>query len=371
MELFWILGILAVFVLCVVITGFLIPKILLISFRCKLFDVPDERKIHKGVVPRLGGIAFMPSIFLSLAFLYGINSLFHIKNLVPILIPDMLPVSFAICSTLILYLVGVADDLIGVRYRAKFTVQIFCALLLIAGGLWINNFHGFLGIELVPWWVGMPLTVLFVVFLVNAINLIDGIDGLASGLCSIAMAVYGCTLYVMGDYLFSALAFATLGVLVPFFYFNVFGDAEKFHKIFMGDTGTLTVGTIISILSLRLLNTPADDIVYRSFDANMLIVVASPLLIPCFDVVRVYIGRVRNGKNPFLPDKTHIHHKLLAAGMNQRAAMISIVSCSVLQSLLYIYLSAYINVTVLMVIGVALFIALNILISKKIKSRSK
>jgi UDP-N-acetylmuramyl pentapeptide phosphotransferase/UDP-N-acetylglucosamine-1-phosphate transferase len=185
------------------------------------------------------------------------------------------------------------------------------------------------------------------------------------------MAVYGCTLYVMGDYLFSALAFATLGVLVPFFYFNVFGDAEKFHKIFMGDTGTLTVGTIISILSLRLLNTPADDIVYRSFDANMLIVVASPLLIPCFDVVRVYIGRVRNGKNPFLPDKTHIHHKLLAAGMNQRAAMISIVSCSVLQSLLYIYLSAYINVTVLMVIGVALFIALNILISKKIKSRSK
>jgi UDP-N-acetylmuramyl pentapeptide phosphotransferase/UDP-N-acetylglucosamine-1-phosphate transferase len=104
--------------------------------------------------------------------------------------------------------------------------------------------------------------------------------------------------------------------------------------------------------------------------ANMLIVVASPLLIPCFDVVRVYIGRVRNGKNPFLPDKTHIHHKLLAMGLSQRTAMISIVSCSVLQSLLYIFLSAYIDVNILLVIGVALFILVNVWISKRIKGRS-
>jgi UDP-N-acetylmuramyl pentapeptide phosphotransferase/UDP-N-acetylglucosamine-1-phosphate transferase len=370
MELFWILGIAAVFVLCVVITGFLIPQILLISFRCRLFDTPDERKIHKGIVPRLGGIAFMPSIFLSLAFLYGINSLFQIQNLFPLLSPDMLPMAFGVCATLILYLVGVADDLIGVRYRAKFVVQIFCAMLLIAGGLWINDFHGVLGLQCVPWWVGMPLTVLFVVFLINAINLIDGIDGLASGLCSIAMAVYGVALFLMGDYLFSALAFATLGVLVPFFYFNVFGDADKFHKIFMGDTGTLTIGTIISILSLRLINAPCDDALMAPLGANMLIVVASPLLIPCFDVVRVYIGRVRNGKNPFLPDKTHIHHKLLAMGLSQRTAMISIVSCSVLQSLLYIFLSAYIDVNILLVIGVALFILVNVWISKRIKGRS-
>jgi UDP-N-acetylmuramyl pentapeptide phosphotransferase/UDP-N-acetylglucosamine-1-phosphate transferase len=369
MEQFWIIGIIAVFLLCVVITGFLIPKILLISFRCKLFDVPDERKIHKGVVPRLGGIAFMPSIFLSLAFLYGVNNLLGVENLLPVLTPNMLPMAFGICATLILYLVGVADDLIGVRYRAKFVVQIFCAALLIAGGLWINDFHGVFGLDIVPWWLGMPLTMLYVVFLINAINLIDGIDGLASGLCSIAMVVYGWTLFLIGDYLFSALAFATLGVLVPFFYFNVFGDAAKFHKIFMGDTGTLTIGTIISILSLRLVNTSCNELYTTSISANMLIVVASPLLIPCFDVVRVYMGRVRSGKNPFLPDKTHIHHKLLAAGMNQRAAMISIVSCSALQSLLYILLSAYINVNILLVIGVAIFVLVNIWLSKRIKSR--
>ncbi len=369
MEQFWLIGIMAAFVLCVVITGFLIPQILLISFRCKLFDVPDERKIHKGVVPRLGGIAFMPSIFLSLAFLYGINSLFGEENLLPMLSPNMLQMSFGICATLILYLVGVADDLVGVRYRAKFVVQIFCALLIISSGLWINDFHGALWLHCVPCWLGMPLTMLYIVFLINAINLIDGIDGLASGLCSIAMIVYGCTLFLVGDYLYSALAFATLGVLVPFYCFNVFGNAAKFHKIFMGDTGTLTIGTIISILSLRLLNTSCENIYTSTISANMLIVVASPLLIPCFDVVRVYLGRVRSGRNPFLPDKTHIHHKLLAAGMNQRAAMISIVSCSALQSLLYIVLSIYINVNILLVIGVAIFILANVWLSKRIKAR--
>jgi UDP-N-acetylmuramyl pentapeptide phosphotransferase/UDP-N-acetylglucosamine-1-phosphate transferase len=367
MDKFWVLGITAVFLLCVVITGFLIPKILLISYRCKLFDVPDERKIHKGIVPRLGGIAFVPSIFLSIAFLFGVNNLLGMRNLIPVLNEYILPMAFGVCAVLILYLVGIADDLIGVRYRAKFAVQMFCAAMLIAGGLWINNLHGVFGLECIPWWIGMPLTMLFVVFLINAINLIDGIDGLASGLCSIAMAVFGCTLFFVGDYMFATLAFATLGVLLPFFYFNVFGDAQKFHKIFMGDTGTLTVGTIISILATRLLNTPCDGYEVTPDGANMLIIVASPLLIPCFDVIRVYIGRVRSGKNPFLPDKTHIHHKLLAIGMTQRVAMISIVACSAFQSLLYIVLSIYINVNVLLLVGVAVFIAINVWISKQIK----
>lgn len=139
---------------------------------------------------------------------------------------DVRPLAFAFCSIMVLYLVGMADDLIGIRYRAKFVIQILCGMMLIAGGIYIDNLYGILGIHSVPLWLGYPLTILFVVFIINAINLIDGIDGLASGLCSIACLLYGLTFLMFHQYIYAMLAFATLGVLVPFFYYNVFGNAE-------------------------------------------------------------------------------------------------------------------------------------------------
>jgi UDP-N-acetylmuramyl pentapeptide phosphotransferase/UDP-N-acetylglucosamine-1-phosphate transferase len=371
MEKVWLVNIIATFLLCVLITGLLIPQILLISFRCNLFDTPDERKIHKGVVPRLGGLAFMPAIVLSIAFLCGINGLFGYKAMFVGLRANNMSVIFSLCGILVLYLVGLADDLIGVRYRAKFIVQIGCALMLIAGGLWINNFHGLLGIYAVPWWVGMPLTVLVVVFVTNAINLIDGIDGLASGLCSITMIMYGIAFIVIGNYFYAVISFATLGVLMPFYYYNVFGNAEKHKKIFMGDTGTLSIGFIISMLGLRLLCVDADTSCLQVWHTNRLIIVLAPMLIPCYDVVRVYFGRVRAKKNPFLPDRTHIHHKLLAAGMTPSVAMASIVSCSLVLSVSLILLSAVVNVNTLAVLSIIIFYIGNIWLSRVIAKRKQ
>jgi UDP-N-acetylmuramyl pentapeptide phosphotransferase/UDP-N-acetylglucosamine-1-phosphate transferase len=353
MDKIWTVNIIAIFLLCILVTGFLIPKILLISFRCKLFDSNDERKIHKGIVPRLGGIAFMPAIVLSIAFMCGINCLFGYDAIITGMQHNIMSVIFSLCGILVLYLVGLADDLIGVRYRAKFIVQTGCALMLIAGGLWINNFHGLLGIYTVPWWIGMPLTVLVVVFVTNAINLIDGIDGLASGLCSITMVIYGIAFIANGNFLFASIAFATLGVLIPFYCYNVFGNAEKHKKIFMGDTGTLTIGFIISMLGLRLLCVNSE--IARIWDLNRLMVVLGPMLIPCYDVVRVYIGRIHNKKNPFLPDRTHIHHKLLATGMSQRTAMVSIVSCSLVLSVSLILLSYSIDINSLILFSIVIF----------------
>jgi UDP-N-acetylmuramyl pentapeptide phosphotransferase/UDP-N-acetylglucosamine-1-phosphate transferase len=172
----------------------------------------------------------------------------------------------------------------------------------------------------------------------------------------------------MESYTFALLAFATLGVLVPFFYFNVFGKAEKQHKIFMGDTGSLTIGLILSMLSLRLVNV-GSDFSGRPYDGNVLIVAVAPLLIPCFDVVRVYFGRVQRGKNPFLPDKTHIHHKLLNAGMTQHKAMVSIVMASVILSALLIILSKLVDVNILIAAGALLFIVFNVALSRYIKRR--
>lgn len=364
-SLFWTVNCVAVFTVCVLSAGVLIPQILLISFRRNLFDTPDERKIHKGAVPRLGGIAFKPVVFFSIALALGVCQLLGYGDQLEEVVIESRSLAFGFCSIMILYLVGMADDLIGIRYRAKFVAQITCGLMMIAGGLWLDNMHGLFLIYDLPAWIGLPFTVLAVVFIINAVNLIDGIDGLASGLCGVAMLFYGVIFLIVHEYIYAILAFATLGVLVPFFYYNVFGDVKRGRKIFMGDTGSLTIGMMLCFLSLK---------VCRCFPGglsvgmpNVLILAYSPLIIPCFDVIRVYLHRVRNGNNPFLPDRNHIHHKLLAIGMRQRTAMITIVSISVLFTLCNILLSTYISVTLLLLANVFIWTVANIWLTRKIQ----
>lgn len=364
-TIFWTVSSIAVFMICVLCSGILIPQILLISFRKQLFDQPDERKIHQGIVPRLGGIAFKPVIFFTVALMLGVSQLLGYGYMMEDFTLEVRPIAFSFCCIILLYLVGIADDLIGIRYKAKFIVQIICGLMIIAGGMYIDNLHGLLGIHGLPVWIGYPLTVLVIVFIINSINLIDGIDGLASGLCGVAILFYGVVFFLLHEYIYAILSFATLGVLVPFFYYNVFGDANKQKKIFMGDTGSLTIGMILCILCLRLLQCSTTEASAEL--PNILVLAYSPLLIPCLDVVRVYLHRVRNGKNPFLPDKNHIHHKLLALGMRQRMAMVSIVLVSILFSLCNIFISKYINVTLLVLINVLIWTLLNVWLTYRIK----
>ncbi len=358
----WISIVLFVFVISVFLSGFLIPKILLIAFRKKLFDIPDERKIHTCAVPRLGGIAFKPVIFISIALTLGISLSLGHTEIINELENNKKMLAYSYCAIMILYLVGMADDLIGIKYRAKFVVQIICGILLIAGGLWIDNFHGLFGIHELPKWIGYPFTVLVVVFIINAINLIDGIDGLASGLSSVALSSYGYSFFLSQQYGFAMFAIATFGVLVPFFYYNVFGNAEKGKKIFMGDTGSLTIGIIICILAIKLYNS------YETYTDNYdpFALAFSPLIIPCFDVIRVFIHRKRLGLNPFKPDKSHIHHKLLAIGMKQRPAMVTIVSFSIIFTFGNLFLTKYININLLLLIDVAIWTIANVWLSRRI-----
>ena len=361
---FWMANAIAVFSVCVLCTGLLIQQILLISFRKRLFDQPDERKIHQGAVPRLGGIAFKPVVFFSIALMFGLCQFFGYGNMFDGISAESRPLAFSFCCVMLLYLVGMADDLIGIRYKAKFAVQIMCGVMMIAGGMWISNLHCLFGIHEVAAWFGYPLTILVIVFIINSINLIDGIDGLASGLCGVATLFYGMVFFLLQEYIYAVLSFATLGVLVPFFYYNVFGDANKQKKIFMGDTGSLTTGMVLCVLSLKILQYPPTSVPDRFPD--LLIFAYSPLFIPCLDVVRVYLHRVRNGKNPFLPDKNHIHHKLLAVGMRQRAAMVTIISFSLLFTLCNLWLSMYMGITLLLAADVLIWTMTNIWLTHKI-----
>ena len=354
------------FLISAVIARILIPRILLISLRKKLFDIPDDRKIHKRAIPRLGGVSFFPTTLFAFCLVYAFRLLDgdSISTLyASYLLPELL--LFA-CGMTLLYLTGIADDLVGVRYRAKFVMQTLAAFLIIAGGIRIEDLHGFCGIHEMPYLVSIGVTALFIVFVINAVNLIDGIDGLASGLSGVACAFYAIVCLRNGLYTYSALAAATLGTLLPFFFFNVFGNALKHRKIFMGDTGALTVGLFLSVMCISIchIGMPASH-------ANSAVIGMAPLLIPGFDVIRVYIHRIRANRNPFLPDKTHIHHKLLALGMRQRRAMMTILGSSALLIVANYFLSPYVDITLLFIGDVALWITVNMLLTRRIHAREK
>lgn len=364
---FWNWNIGLAFLISVAFTGVLIPQILLISFRKKLFDQPDARKIHHNVVPRLGGIAFMPVVVFTIAFLLGVSLLLGNDSILVALRGEVLEFAFGMCALILLYLVGIADDLIGVQYRAKFMVQILCAVLLVTSGVWINNLYGLFGIHELPRAVGWPLTVFVVVFIINAVNLIDGIDGLASGLSGVALFFYGMVFIGMERYMYAMLAFVTLGALVSFFYYNVFGNAEKHKKIFMGDTGSLTIGIILSFLCVSLARSGGVGVARAT--AETFVWAFVPLLVPCFDVVRVVLHRARNRQPLFLPDMNHIHHKLLRAGLPQRQAMITILLCSIVLVTANVLLCQVVNINLLLVGDVVLWTGVNMWLSRFIARR--
>ncbi len=367
----WIFNGVFALLISMLVTGILIPRILLISYRKNLFDVPDKRKIHHGAVPRLGGMAFMPSILLALAIVAGVNILMagaqpeSVSRFCP---SDMVELCFGFSALMMMYLVGLADDLVGVRYRAKFAAQIVAAVLIVSSGMTVDDLEGFLGIgELEPW-VADVLTVVVMLLVINAINLIDGIDGLASGLSAFALAFYAFIFFNAGDYLYFMLSMASFGTLVPFFYYNVFGNQKVGKKIFMGDTGALTSGLILSVLAIKASSlSPIPDI-----DFNYPLAIGfSPLVVPCLDVLRVFFHRIRAGRSPFEPGQTHIHHKLLALGMKQRVAMLVIISLSAMITLLNIVLAKHLSIFMVLAIDIIGWTTFNIALTKAIERRKK
>jgi len=371
-DAFWIFVMASALVMSIVAAGVLIPQILLIAFRKKLFDELDERKIHHSTVPRLGGLAFEPVILFTIFSLLIFDVHAGRLQLMEELGDNILSMSICVCSLILLYLVGIADDLIGVKYSAKFVVQVGCGLLFLFGGLYISNLHGlFFFSERLPWFLFWPLTVFLVVFVINAMNLIDGIDGLASGLSGVALGYYGAVFFEIEEYAFSLVAFATLGTVIPFFFYNVFGKAEKQKKIFMGDTGSLTIGLILCFLSFRMANVEIAPTHTCLSKVHPMFLAFSPLMVPCMDVVRVFIYRLKCRKNPFMPDKSHIHHKLLKLGMSQHVAMISILFFSAFIIVVSLILSKEVDPTLLFMGIVAFFAIINIWMHTKIEKISK
>lgn len=347
-------------IISIIIEMMILPRVLFIAKKRRLFDLPDNRKTHRKPIPRLGGVTFTPVILLVLFFGLFIRFKFNLwgDDLFFNKIPELL---LFVCGLLLIYLVGAKDDLVGVGFQKKFVIQFIASLCIVGSGIYINNLYGLFGFYEIPNIVGIILSIGFVIFTTNAINLIDGADGLASSLAGIALLAYSIFFTISDMWIYASLALAALGILIPFFYYNFYHPTRK---IFMGDTGSLTLGFILSFMFLRLVKyPPTSEIVSGGF----ILLVISPLFIPLFDAFKVMIVRMAMGKTPFHPDRNHIHHKLLDLGMSRKKMVYSLAASSIFFIVFNWVLLGSINQTIVLILDFGIAILINLLIYRKIR----
>jgi UDP-N-acetylmuramyl pentapeptide phosphotransferase/UDP-N-acetylglucosamine-1-phosphate transferase len=283
------------FVTAFIVTLLSIPPLIYLINRYKLYDIPNARKLHKSPVPTMGGIAIAAGMGLSILLWLPLHA-------------EPAQVAFFL-AVLALLVIGVMDDLKDLSAKYKFAVQFAIAALIALSGVRITSFNGLFGIETLPLYSQYFFTILAIAGITNAFNLVDGIDGLAGGLAFMSLITLGLFLNLSGDISTALIAFALAGGVLAFLYFN-FNPA----RIFMGDTGSLVIGFIISVLCVRLLqvNTFASHPVLP----NAPVFVLGIVLVPVFDTLRVFTLRTWRGGSPFQADRTHIHHLLTNNGFS-------------------------------------------------------
>ena len=323
----------------------------------RLYDMPDARKRHKTLVPRLGGICFLPCMGIS--FVVATLALYFLNDKQTNI---SLASVYQLIGVMMVYLVGMLDDVVGVSANRKLVVQILSACCLPLANLYFNNLYGLFGIGQIPAWAGMPLTVFFVVAVDNATNLIDGIDGLCAGLSIIALAGFGLMFARIDFWVYCVIIAGLIGVVAAYCYFNVFSTRRK---IFMGDSGSLTLGFLLAVFVVKLsMNNP----LLAPYDGSRMIMAASFLIVPCFDVARVMMERKRLHKPMFSPDRNHIHHRLIDAGCTQHQALGAILALDLgFVAVNALLLRLGVQFTLILVTDIAVFALFHYLLQLKIR----
>ncbi len=348
-----IIGVVIVSALC----GFLlIPAIVRYCKDHQIYDIPNERKVHKTSVPRLGGTVFLPSMFISFLI-----ALIYLSQTSPLITINLWTFNFFI-GLLLIYSMGVIDDIFGLRANVKLIVQIIAASILPASGLYINNLYGFFGIYELPYIVGFILTVFLIVFVTNAINLIDGIDGLAGSLSMLALVGFLYLFSAKEIWAYAIFIAGLIGVLIPFLYFNISGGRANGLKIFMGDSGSLTLGYILGFLCVKY---TMDNPITMPHANLPFLLPFTLLMVPMFDVVRVALIRIAHHTSPFRADKNHIHHRLLVLGLSQRHTLIVIILMALAYILINCLLFLFLSSTWVFFIDVVVYVLLSLFLSRK------
>lgn len=353
-------------IICIVvgaaITLYATPHTIRLAYKRQWFDSLGDRKIHSEIVPRIGGIVFVPALLTACAISFMTSIVLNDESIKDeVYDSDQEVLSFGVIAMLIIYIEGIIDDIREVGYKQKFLVHFVCALLVVCSGVWLDNLGGLFGLYRIPWYVGMPFSVLLIMYIINAINLIDGVDGLCAGLAMMDFFFIGLLFFLHQELAETCLAMSMFGTLIVFFAFNVYGSIKKRRKIFMGDSGSQVLGLLLSILALTYAAKAKGD-----YNSGIAITYAfSMFVIPCLDVIRVMVVRICRGRSPFMPDQSHIHHLLLAKGWSQRKTRNCIFLASTTMTAVNIGLHDKININIISAIDVALYIALIALICLK------
>ena len=300
------------FIIAFVVTYLAVPSIISVARQKKFFDEPSRRKSHRLQTPTLGGIAIFAGFTLSAGSFINYN-----------LVPSL---QYILVACIIIFFVGLKDDILAIAPLKKLIAQIIAALvLIIPGNLYFTSVHGFLGIYHISMIYSMLLTLFVIIVIINSFNLIDGIDGLATSLGMLATAFFGIWFFVSGNIEYSLISAAIIGTLLGFFKFNVFGNK---NKIFMGDTGSLIVGLIMAV---QVIMFNEKNIGFTSaFSIKSAPAVSfTVLIIPLFDTLRVFVIRMLRGRSPFTADKNHLHHCLLKLGFTHGQTTLIIVFVNV------------------------------------------
>jgi UDP-N-acetylmuramyl pentapeptide phosphotransferase/UDP-N-acetylglucosamine-1-phosphate transferase len=290
------------------ITYVAIPRVIFFSEKFRLSDVPGERASHKRSIPIFGGIAIFSGIILSLLFW-----------------ADIAEIQFILVSLVIVFFLGIIDDLLGLTpYKKLFGQAVAILIIIYFGEIKIDSMHGVLGIYKIPDFVAFSFTAFVIVVITNGINLIDGVDGLAGGIAFISSCAFCTVILSFGDYDMAIIAFSLMGSLLAFLKYN-FPPA----KLFMGDTGSLLIGMILSVLAIRLIGEGLVTETFHLPNKGPLLAIAF-LAIPLFDSLRVFIVRIRKGRHPLYPGRGHIHHALLDLGIGHKKTALFLYLVSIL-----------------------------------------
>ena len=331
------------------------PALIKVAKLKRLIDEPsEERKVHKRAVPTIGGVVIYAATLFAFSLWYNIDELHDYEQIYE----SVKEFKILVATSLVLFFVGIKDDIIGTAPVKKLFANIIVGLILVLmGDIRITGLHGIFGVNEIPLWASVFLSLFTYIVVLNAMNLIDGIDGLAAGVGFIASSVFGCWFIFANEYTLASLSFSLSGALLGFLIFN-FSPA----KIFMGDSGSLIIGMFLCVLSIKLIEYPVarlDDF-WVKISSPVLIVAA--LAYPLIDTLRIFVIRAAKGQSPFSADRNHLHHRLLDCGYSHKKTVIIIYLFSFLSafmSLLSYYVSPSLSLVFVVVFSLLFVLFVN------------
>lgn len=324
-----------VFITAFIVVLYATPALIKVAILKNLIDLPsEERKIHKRAIPTIGGIIIYAATLFSFSLWFYIDELHEYSQIYN----AVKEFKILIATSLVLFFVGVKDDIIGTAPVKKLFAHVVVGLILILmGDIRITGLHGVFFVEKIPEWGSIFLSLFTYIVVVNAMNLIDGVDGLAAGVGFLAATFFGTWFVFANEYTMASLSFALAGSLIGFLVFN-FSPA----KIFMGDSGSLIIGMFIYVLSVKLIEYPVQKLDNFWVHISNPIFAIAALIYPLTDTLRVFILRTVKGQSPFSADRNHIHHRLIDCGYSHAKTVIVIYLFSIISvgiSLLSYYLN--------------------------------